>query len=793
MTLTAGTRLGNYEIVAPLGSGGMGEVYRARDVRLGRSVAIKALPATLARDPERLARLEREARALASVHHSNIAVLYGIEDGDGTSYLALELVEGETLAQRLARGALSVAETLEICAQIASAVDAAHEQGIVHRDLKPSNVMVTPSGAVKVLDFGLAKAGPLATDSAPDLSASPTVALGATAAGVVLGTASYMSPEQARGKPVDRRTDVWALGCLVFECLSGRQAFAGETTSDVLARVLEREPDWNALPAGTPARLRDLMRRCLTKSPVDRPRDVGDLRGEMLAIAADLSSPGQRAGAAGGPPSLAVLYFENLSTESESDYFCAGITEDLLTDLSKVKGMRVASRSAVARYRGTSVDVARVATELSVNAVLEGSVRRAGPRVRITVRLVSADGFQLWGERYDRTLEDVFAVQEEIASSIAGALQVALTPAETERIGQDRPKDVRAYDLYLKGREHYSRYNSESLHQAIRLFEQAIEVDPSYALAYAGIGDAYGQLVQWSNEDPEELVRRGLEGARRAIALNPRLPEAHKAEALVLGFAGDHEASAAALRRAIEADSRYTPALGNLAIECLRQGNLAACERLIRRSLELEPDDPHTTFWLALLMGYTSRLGESEELTDRVRSLSSERFYVTHVHMQRAMLRALRHQPHELERCLQEGRNDGAEASNLAMLEAYLAACTDHPEAARRLLEESADSNHLNFGGITFAAMASLRVGQPDRAVGIMQRRVFAEYAPTIMRLNDLLHPLLDLEPFAPRRSKLALVWPLEAPMIDRTRFRLFREVRIESGMPEGSDVLAAE
>jgi tetratricopeptide (TPR) repeat protein len=455
--------------------------------------------------------------------------------------------------------------------------------------------------------------------------------------------------------------------------------------------------------------------------------------------------------------------------------------------------MRVASRSAVARYRGAGADSTRVASDLGVSAVLEGSVRRSGQRVRITVQLVSADGFQLWGERYDRTLEDVFAVQAEIASSIAEALQVALTPAETERIGQDRPNDVRAYDLYLKGREQYGRYTPESLHQAIRLFEQAIEVDPSYALAHAGVGDAYGQLLQWSDENPEELTHRGLEAARRAIAINPRLPEAHKAEALVLGFSGDPEASEASLRRALKADPRFLPALGNLAAEWFRRGNLAGAERLIRRALEVAPDDPHMMIWLAFVLGYTDRLDESEELTDRIRRLSSERFYVTVVHLHRATLRSLRQQPREMEQCLREGRDDGAEPSNLAMLEAYLAVRADRAEQARRLLAESADSSLLNFGGIAFGATAALSLGEIDRALRLMRHRVVVDAAAVLARLDGKLHPLLDLEPFAPRRSKLGLVWPVEAPMIDRTRLRLFREVRIESGMPEGSDVLTME
>ena len=792
MALATGTRLGKYEILSPLGSGGMGEVYRARDTRLGRSVAIKALPDTLARDPERLSRLEREAQLLASVQHPNIAVLYGIEDGDGTSYLAIELIEGETLAQRIARAPLTVPETLDVGAQIAAALDSAHERGIVHRDLKPSNVMVTGAGAIKVLDFGLAKGAASISDSGLDLSTSPTMVAGGTAAGMVVGTASYMSPEQARGRAVDRRTDVWAFGCILFECLTGRQTFTGETASDVLARVLERDPDWSLLPAGVPVRLRDVLRRCLTKNAADRPRDIGDLRGELLAIAADASSP--RKASTDSGPSLAVLYLKNLSTESDSDYFCEGITEDLLTDLSKVRGLRIASRNAVARFRGAEVDPAQVASDLGVGAVLEGSVRRAGPRVRITVRLVSADGFQLWGERFDRTLEDVFAVQEEIAAAIAGALKVALTPAETQKLSENKPDDVRAYDLYLKGREQYRRYSPEPMREAIKLFEQAIAIDPSYALAYAGLGDCYGQLLQWTADDPQATARKGLEAARKAVALNPRLPEAYKAEALVLGFSGHREESTTALRKALEVDPRFTPALGNLAAEGFRNADLAGAERLVRRSLEIDPNDPHMFAWLTFILIHSARYEEAMEAASRMHALSSERFYVTIAHVLYAHIAVLRHREHELEGILRKGREDGMEPSNAGMLEAYIAMRANRMEDARRLFNEHRGSTVLNFGALGMASVVAIALGEIQAAIELMLRPVVVDSGPVLTRLDPLLRPLLDHPPFAPRRSTtMDLVWPLEAPMIDRARFKLFRQVRIESGLPEGSDILAPQ
>ena len=789
MPLATGTRLGNYEIVSLLGAGGMGEVYRARDVRLDRQVAIKALPEAFARDPERLARFEREARLLASVHHAHIASIFGIEDAGGTSYLAIELVEGETLAARLAKGPLPLRTALETCAQIAAGLAAAHDQGVVHRDLKPGNVMVNAAGTVKVLDFGLAK-GIASGRLRPELTASPTAAISGTEAGVILGTAPYMSPEQARGQSVDRRTDVWALGCVLYECLTGRRAFAGETTSDVIARILERDPDWDALPASVPARLRDVLRRCLTKSAAERPRDVGDLRGELLAIATDLSSA-RALRAQDLTPSVAVLYFENLSTDPESDYFCAGITEDILTDLSKLKGIRVASRNAVARYRGAAVDIPKVAAELGVGAVLEGSVRRAGDRVRITAQLLKDDGFHVWAERYDRKLDDVFAVQDEIAASIAGALRGALTAAETAEMRRDRPADVQAYDLYLRGRERYARYSADSLPEAMRFFEQAIELEPDYALAWAGIADCCGQLLQWSfTTDVAATIQRGLDAARRATQLDPRLPEAHKAEALVLQMAGDVAGAEAALRRAVTADPRFVPALGNLAALTAGKGNLGAAERFLRRGHELDPLDGHSNAWLGYVLRVTGRWDEFDRQIENLAKFTDHPFFAAVFYCSRFEAATVQGRWEELGPIIEKARSAGLGAANLAMLEAYRAAREGDAARARQYLQHFQDAKGLNFGTITSAAKAALVLGEREWAARLLARISTAPVAQMAVRLDPGLHPILGTAPFTPRVLPLSLVWPLEAPMIDADRHALFREVRIESGRPDPSDIL---
>ena len=779
MPLTAGTKIGVYEIQGPLGTGGMGEVYRARDTRLDRTVAIKALPQGVAGDPALLARFEREAKLLASLSHPNIAAIYGLEDSQGVPYLVLEYVQGETLANRLAHGPLSTAETARVGSAIASAIEAAHGRGIVHRDLKPGNVMVTPSGDVKVLDFGIAKGDNVAM-------AAPTMATAAhtmTGEGTILGTAAYMSPEQARGLDVDRRSDVWSFGCVLFECLAGARPFQGRTVTDVIVRVLERDPDWGAIPTSTPARLRDLIRRCLRKTAEERPDRMADLRAELDLVANDTASGGKAGSGAALSPSLAVLYFENLSSDPESEYFCAGITEDILTDLSKIKGMRVASRNAVARFRGTLVDIPKVAAELGVTAVMEGSVRKAGDRVRITAQLINAaDGFHLWAERFDRKLEDVFAVQEEIASSIAAALRVALTPTEAREIKRDRPSNALAYDLYLKGREQYGRYTAESLEAALGLFRRAIELEPDYALAWAGVADVYGQMRQWGIDDSGgKMLRQGLEAARRAVAIDPKLPEAHKAEALVLRGMGEAQAELVALNRAHEADPRYIPALCNLAVRRFELGDIAGAERLYRRALQIDPQEPFATLWIAQILEITQRYEEVLPLAAELVRTSTIPFYTNGGRAMTAMAYLGLGRLEEAERAIDADSMSPGNAELMRALFEY------HAGNRARVLElgERADAAPqlapvLAYQGA--ALVASL--GNLELARRLIGRRITATHGAVRTRIIPELWPLTEEPPFAPPRCDLTLTWPAEAPPPKPGVEERFAEVRYETGLP---------
>jgi serine/threonine-protein kinase len=624
MALIPATRLGPYEITGPLGSGGMGEVYRARDTRLGRDVAIKALPPTFAAEPARLSRFLREAQTLASLNHPNIAAIYGLEEAAGTPHLVLELVEGETLAARLRRGALPPSEALALGIQIAGAIEAAHERGIVHRDLKPGNVMINKAGMAKVLDFGLSKSDPGPAGGA--LSDSPTLAEhpDATAAGVILGTAAYMSPEQARGRPVDRRSDVWSFGCVLFECYTGRPAFSGETASDLIARILEREPDWAALPSGAPPRVREILRRCLRKNADERPRDIRDVRLEL----SDIASGGGR-GAASREKSIAVLPFENQSG-ADDEFFADGVTDEILNVLAQVEGLRVAARASCFAFKGRREDLRAIGEKLDVTTVLEGTVRRAGSRLRITAQLANAaDGYQLWSERYDREMTDVFAVQDEIASAIATRLRGTLHAEADRSRARGGTKNLEAYELVLRGRALQTK-RGRFMTQAVVCFEKAIEIDPKYAEPLASLSDSYRLMGIFGMAPSAEVMSKSKVLAERALAIDPGLVEAWSTLAAVEEqYEGNFARSDSLYERALELEPRNATARAQWALWRVLRGVMPD-EVAISHLHRAVQDDPLNA-WVggmnSFLLGNVGRFEESIVEAERSVGLDAESFF----------------------------------------------------------------------------------------------------------------------------------------------------------------------
>ena len=625
MPLTPGSRLGPYEIVAPLGAGGMGEVYRARDPRLGRDVAIKALSAEFARDPERLARFRREAQMLAALNHPNIAAIYGLEEADDAPHLVLELVEGETLAGRLERGALPFREAMALGVQVAAAIEAAHERGVVHRDLKPGNVMLTSSGIAKVLDFGLAKNDP-GFSSAVDSSemATVTVQAGATMAGAIVGTAAYMSPEQARGRPVDRRSDVWSFGCVLFEAFAARPAFGGETVSDLIARILEREPDWAALPAGTPPRVREILRRCLRKEADACPRDIRDVRLELEDIAA-----GGAKGEVAREKSIAVLPFENQSG-ADDEYFSDGVTDEILNALAQVAGLRVAARTSCFAFKGKREDLRLVGEKLDVATVLEGTVRRAGSRLRITAQLVNAaDGYQLWSERYDRELTDVFAVQDEIAGAIATRLRGTMTAEADRQKARGGTRNLEAYELLLKGRSLQEK-RGRFIQQAIECFQRAIELDPGYAEAMGWMSDSYRLIGIFGGSRPHDVMPRAKALAERALAIDPGMPEALMSLAGIADqYEFDFPASDRLYEQTLAADPRHARARSQRALWRTFRSAMPV-EVALAEVRQAQQDDPLNA-WVggmhSQILGVAGRHEESIAVAESSLGADADSFY----------------------------------------------------------------------------------------------------------------------------------------------------------------------
>jgi serine/threonine protein kinase/Tfp pilus assembly protein PilF len=636
--LTPATRLGPYEIVAPLGAGGMGEVYRARDPRLKRDIAIKVLPADVTSSPDRLARLEREATTVAGLNHPNIVVLHSIEEDGGTRFLTMELVEGKSLAALVTPGGLPLAQVLDIAIPLADALTAAHEKRVVHRDLKPANVMVTREGRVKVLDFGLAKL----VEPEPDLENTQAVTMAAplSMVGEVVGTLPYMSPEQVRGEAVDARTDLFSFGVLVYELALGKRPFAGRTFPEVSAAILrDAPPSLTSLRTDLPGELVHIIERCLEKNPRERFQTALDVLNELRGLKRILER--------GAPPpptprsehvaSIAVLPFLNRSSSADDEYFSDGLADELLNVLAKIRGLRVAARTSAFHFKGKDTTIAEVGQALNVATVLEGSVRKAGNRVRIAVQLVKvADGYHLWSETYDRTLEDIFAVQDDIARSVVKELRAALlgeeadskasgeVKSEVSKATKGRATDPEAHRLYLQARHFFERLTRTDTAAAIEYLKQALALDPDFALAWAELATVLSRQADRNWAAVEEGYREAREAVERALSLEPNLPEGHAAlawiqmthdwnwraaeislrsasslapgNAVVLRragavayFQGRFEEAIEFYRRSIEQDPLSTPAYNNLGLALHAADRHVEAEEAYRKALELAP------------------------------------------------------------------------------------------------------------------------------------------------------------------------------------------------------------
>jgi serine/threonine protein kinase/tetratricopeptide (TPR) repeat protein len=631
-----GRTVAHYRVTAAIGAGGMGEVYRATDTKLGREVALKVLPAEVAADPERLDRFRREAMALAALDHPGIVTVHSVEEADGIHFLTMQLVEGEPLGALIPEGGMPLDRLLAIGSELAEALSSAHEKGIVHRDLKPANVMVSESGRVKILDFGLAKLG---AAPAADSGESDLETLAQTRAGVVMGTVPYMSPEQVQGKQVDARSDIFSFGVMLYEMASGRRPFIGESMMDLGSAILrDSPPSLATLRADLPEALMQVVSRCLEKEPAARFQSMREVRDALTALSTggeDQAVSGRhrrprgrallvaagiaillglgaylvvRSGVAGSAwhaeetasapriRSLVVLPLDNYSGDSSQDYFAEGMTDELTTDLARISQLRVISRGSAMQFKGENRPPApEIAKLLDVDAIVEGSVLREGDRVRITAQLIDARADRhLWAKSFERQSKDILALQAELASAIADEIHVQLTPAEQSRLGSAASVNPEAYDAYLKGRYFFNRPSDENLQKAIARFEEAIALSPDFAPAYSGLSDAY--LWAGYNEGfltASEARPKAKSAATKAVQLDDQSAEAHASLATFkLFYEYDWDGCEKEYRRAIALNPNYAFAYDQFALALAFQGRFDESIAASRRAAELDPQNP---------------------------------------------------------------------------------------------------------------------------------------------------------------------------------------------------------
>lgn len=605
-----GTTISHYRILEKLGEGGMGVVYKAQDTRLERLVALKFLPPDLSDAPEAKQRFITEARAASALNHPNVATVYDIGEAELRSFIAMELVEGETLKSRLKADRLTIEQVKAMGLQIAEGLQAAHAKGIVHRDIKPDNLLLTRDGHVKIMDFGVAK-----------VSNGGSL----TRTGTTVGTLAYMSPEQLVAEDVDNRSDLWSFGVVLYEMLAGELPFRRGSEAAIIYEILNRDPTpLETHRADVPPTLRSVISQLLQKDPAARPASAAD-------VIARLRGTGVPTVASAPAKTIAVLYFENLSSEKESDYFCAGITEDIITDLSKLRDLRVVPRSDVLPFRNKEVNTRQIGDALRVNYILEGSVRKAGSRIRITAQLVNArDGYPIWADRFDGLVDDIFDLQNEASQKIVDALKVSLTEAEKESLAKKPTDDLRAYDFYMRGREYLNRRGRKNTEAAIRMFENALSIDADFAAAFSAMGEACASMYEWYDGRSHWLAR-AIEMNQEALARDPSSLEVQFGVAMVYAHQGRLADAKRALLSILESDPQYYPAYMRLGMLAERAGDaeLQSALAWYRRAAELRPHDDEPWRYLAGLHRKLGQVEAAHEAALKVIEITSRKLEAT--------------------------------------------------------------------------------------------------------------------------------------------------------------------
>ena len=710
MTLSVGTRLGPYEIEAPIGAGGMGEVYRAKDPRLGREVAVKVLPEALAHDADRRRRFEKEARAASSLNHPGIITIHDVGVEGDVPYVVFELLDGQSLGSRLAAGPVTASQAIAWAIEIARGLAAAHEKGIVHRDLKPENVFVLRDGRVKILDFGLARIAEAATPGSA--TASPT--LSGTAPGLVFGTVGYMSPEQARGLEASASSDIFAFGAVLYEMLSGRRAFRGETAADILISILRDDPPGLKSSGEVPGGAARIVSRCLEKDPDRRFQSARDLAFALEAASSPVASVAPR-----GQRSIAVLPFQGLSRIPEDAYLGVGLADSIITELALVKSLLVRPTAAILRYQDRTADPQSAGRELDVEAVVDGTFQTAGTRLRVTVQLIeTSTGRSLWGTKIDASLDDVFAMQDQVSRRVVEALQLQLTPDDERRMAAAAAPASPAVNLYLKGRFHlFSETRLSEINAAVECFEKALSLRPDYALAMVGLADAWTRL-SFSFEPEGGWYDKAEALCARALALEPNMPEGRYLRARMLwnprqGF--DH----AGAMRELSAALMGSPGLGEayhwMGLVLNHVGLLDESVSANEHALAVYPDDMATVH-IGLSRLLQGRYPEALDVTAAALAAASSPWGWYQLGQCQIRLG----QDAEAVKTLERGAREYTGHALFEALDALLTARRGDAAGALRLVEE-VERNRRSFGHFHHAqydlACVHGLLGDPARAV----------------------------------------------------------------------------
>jgi len=599
--IVAGAMISHYKIIEKIGAGGMGEVYLAEDIELSRQVVLKFLHHQYISDEGFKARFKREAQATASLDHPNIVAVYEVGDFQGRPFIAMQYVEGELLSDLINNDEISLKQSIDLAAQICDGLVKAHQAGITHRDIKPSNVIIDVNGRAKLLDFGLAT-----------VKGSEHL----TKTGATLGTVSYMSPEQVQGKRVDPRSDLFSFGTVLYEMITGRMPFGQDDMLATIQAIANTVPEPLArFRANVPEELQRIVTKLLQKGPDTRYQHTDDLLADLKSVQRMFDSGifelPQKSGE--HHPSIAVLPFVNLSTDKEQEYFCEGIAEEITNALAHIDELQVAARTSAFRFKDRKEDIREIGQDLNVETVLEGSVRKADNRLRITAQLVDAsNGYHLWSEKYDREIEDVFAIQDEISENIARVLRIMLSEDEKRAITKLRTSDVEAYDYYLRGRQYFHMGRQKSLEFARQMFSQAIKVDPDYVLAYAGLADCCSQLVHLFGDSSNATLQQADNTSQKALELDPELAEAHAARGFALWLMNQHDESNREFETAMKLDPKLFEARYFYARACFQRGEHEQALRLFQEACEVRDD--HEA-WLFVAQTLVALNREEEAIT----------------------------------------------------------------------------------------------------------------------------------------------------------------------------------